>query len=55
MSGGDYTVFVVRPIAAVMLLVGLSLLLLGLRPVLTGAARWGAGLGAAPAPRGPDK
>jgi putative tricarboxylic transport membrane protein len=49
MSGGDYTIFFVRPITAVMLAVGLALLLLGLRPVFTGAARWGAAIGIAPA------
>jgi len=33
MSAGDFAIFVSRPIAAVMLLMGLVLLLLGLRPV----------------------
>jgi putative tricarboxylic transport membrane protein len=52
MSGGDYTIFFVRPITAVMLAVGLTLLLLGLRPVFTGVARWGAAIGIGPgAPR----
>jgi putative tricarboxylic transport membrane protein len=55
MSGGDYGIFVVRPIAAVMLLGGLALLLLGLRPVFTGAARWGAAIGIAPAARREDE
>jgi len=51
-SGGSYAIFFSRPISAVMLLVGLALLLLGLRPVLTGAARWGAAIGIGPgAPR----
>jgi hypothetical protein len=45
MSAGHYGIFFGRPISAVMLLVGLALLLLGLRPVLTGAARWGAAVG----------
>jgi putative tricarboxylic transport membrane protein len=48
MSAGSYAIFVTRPIATVMLLVGLTLLLLGLRPVLTGAARWGAAAGPNP-------
>ncbi|HEY7649134.1 MAG TPA: tripartite tricarboxylate transporter permease [Methylomirabilota bacterium] len=45
MSAGSYAVFVTRPIATVMLVVGLVLLLLGLRPVLAGGARWRAALG----------
>jgi putative tricarboxylic transport membrane protein len=48
MSAGHYGIFFGRPISAVMLLVGLALLLLGLRPVLTGAARWGAAVGIGP-------
>jgi putative tricarboxylic transport membrane protein len=45
MSAGSYAVFVTRPIATVMLVVGLALLLLGLRPVLAGGSRWRAALG----------
>jgi putative tricarboxylic transport membrane protein len=45
MSAGSYAVFVTRPIATVMLVVGLVLLLLGLRPVLAGGSRWRAALG----------
>jgi hypothetical protein len=45
MSAGSYAVFVTRPIATVMLVVGLVLLLLGLRPVLAGGSRWRAAVG----------
>ena len=55
MSAGDYAIFFVRPISAVMLLAGLALLLLGLRPVFTGAARWGGAIGIGPAARREDK
>ena len=47
-SGGSYAIFFSRPISAVMLLVGLALLLMSLRPVLTGAARWGTAVGVGP-------
>ena len=40
MSGGNYAIFFSRPIAATMLLVGLALLLLSLRPLLTRGADW---------------
>ncbi len=40
MSSGRYAIFVNRPIAAVMLLVGGGLLLLGLRPLFTRGADW---------------
>jgi len=45
MSDGSYAIFVSRPIAAIMLLVGLGLLLLSLRPVFTKAMDWRRGLG----------
>jgi putative tricarboxylic transport membrane protein len=45
MSAGSYAIFVTRPIASVMLLVGLALLLLGLRPTFTGAGGWRAAIG----------
>ncbi|MBI2371165.1 MAG: tripartite tricarboxylate transporter permease [Deltaproteobacteria bacterium] len=45
MSNGDYAIFINRPIAAVMLLVGLALLLLSLRPLLTGRLDWRRRLG----------
>jgi putative tricarboxylic transport membrane protein len=51
MSAGSYAIFVTRPITAVMLLVGLALLLLGLRPIFTGAMGWRAAIGLAPAAR----
>jgi putative tricarboxylic transport membrane protein len=40
MSGGNYAIFVTRPIAATMLFVGVALLLLSLRPLLTRGADW---------------
>ncbi|OGL22974.1 MAG: transporter [Candidatus Rokubacteria bacterium RIFCSPLOWO2_12_FULL_69_21] len=40
MSGGNYAIFFSRPIAATMLLVGLALLLLSLRSLLTRGADW---------------
>ena len=40
MSGGNYAIFFSRPIAATMLLVGLALLLLSLRPLLARGADW---------------
>jgi putative tricarboxylic transport membrane protein len=40
MSGGSYLIFVTRPIAVVMLLVGLALLLLSVRSALSGALGW---------------
>ena len=43
MSAGSYAIFFTRPIAAVMLAVGLALLLLGLRPLFTGAGARAAG------------
>jgi putative tricarboxylic transport membrane protein len=45
MSSGNYAIFVNRPIAAVMLLVGLAVLLLSLRPLLTGGLDWRRRLG----------
>jgi putative tricarboxylic transport membrane protein len=38
MSAGSYSIFFTRPIAAVMLVVALTLLLLGMRSLFTGAA-----------------
>lgn len=52
MSAGSYAIFFTRPITAVMLLVGLALLLLGLRPVFAGAARWREATGPEPTVRG---
>jgi putative tricarboxylic transport membrane protein len=40
MSGGSYLIFLTRPIAVVMLLVGLALLLLSFRSALSGALGW---------------
>jgi len=48
MSAGSYAIFVTRPITAVMLVVGLALLLLGLRPIFTGRVGWRAAIGLAP-------
>ncbi len=45
LSSGSYLVFVNRPIAATMLLVGLALLLLSLRPLLTRGLDWRRSLG----------
>ena len=45
LSSGRYAVFVNRPIAATMLLVGLLLLLLSLRPLVTTALDWRRSLG----------
>jgi TctA family transporter len=50
MSAGSYAIFVTRPIAAVMLGVGLALLLLSLRPIVTGAGGWRAAFGLGPSP-----
>ncbi|HEY7678022.1 MAG TPA: tripartite tricarboxylate transporter permease [Candidatus Methylomirabilis sp.] len=47
LSDGSYLIFVNRPIAAVLLLVGLGLLLLSLRPLLTRGMDWRASLGLA--------
>jgi putative tricarboxylic transport membrane protein len=49
MSAGSYTIFATRPITAVMLLVGLALLLVSLRHVLTGRTGWRGAIGLAPA------
>ena len=38
MSAGSYSIFFTRPIAAVMLVIGLTLLLLGMRSIFAGAA-----------------
>lgn len=51
MSAGNYAIFVNRPIAAVMLLVGLAVLLLSLRPLLTGGVDWRRSLGLESKPR----
>lgn len=40
MSSGDYTIFVNRPITATMLGIGVVLLLLSLKPLLTGKVDW---------------
>jgi putative tricarboxylic transport membrane protein len=40
MSSGSYSIFINRPIALVMLLVGLALLLLGVAPWLTKSLDW---------------
>jgi putative tricarboxylic transport membrane protein len=45
MSAGSYAIFVGRPIASVMLLVGLVLLLLGLRPTFARTAGWRTAIG----------
>jgi len=45
MSSGSYGIFVNRPIALVMLMVGLSLLLLGVRPFLMKKLDWRQRLG----------
>jgi putative tricarboxylic transport membrane protein len=45
LSSGSYAVFVNRPIAASMLVVGLALLLLSLRPLLTAGVDWRRSLG----------
>jgi putative tricarboxylic transport membrane protein len=51
MSAGSYAIFFTRPITTVMLLVGLALLLLGLRPVFTKAMDWRAAVGLEPVAR----
>jgi putative tricarboxylic transport membrane protein len=40
MSSGNYGIFITRPIALAMLMIGLSLLVLGVRPFLTKKADW---------------
>ena len=45
MSSGSYAIFVNRPIALVMLMVGLSLLILGVRPYLMNRLDWRQRLG----------
>src|SRR6185503_10844225 len=40
MSAGDYSIFLHRPIAATMLVLGAFLLLLGLKPLLTKRKDW---------------
>jgi putative tricarboxylic transport membrane protein len=46
MSAGDYMIFLQRPIALTMLILGVVLLLLGLKPLLTkGAKDWRAKVG----------
>ena len=45
MSSGSYAIFLSRPIAAVMLTVGLSLLLLGVGPFLMKRLDWRQRLG----------
>jgi putative tricarboxylic transport membrane protein len=45
LSSGSYAVFVNRPIAATMLLIGLALLLLSLRPLFIGGLDWRRSLG----------
>ncbi len=45
LSSGRYAVFVQRPIAATMLLLGAALLLLSLRPLITAGLDWRRGLG----------
>jgi putative tricarboxylic transport membrane protein len=54
MSAGSYGIFVTRPLTTVMLLVGLALLLLGLRPFLTRAVGWRAAIGLEPDTRRED-
>ncbi len=51
MSSGSYAIFFNRPIAATMILAGLGLLLLGLRPVLTRGIDWRRRLGKEVNPR----
>ncbi|HSF06616.1 MAG TPA: tripartite tricarboxylate transporter permease [Methylomirabilota bacterium] len=55
MSAGSYAIFFTRPITAVMLLLALTLLLLGLRPLLTGRVDWRAAIGLEPVARGEGK
>ena len=46
MSGGDYMIFVQRPIALTMLILGAVLLVLGVKPMLgRGARGWRASVG----------
>ena len=40
MSAGDYMIFLQRPIAVTMLVLGVFLLLLGLKPLLTRKKDW---------------
>jgi TctA family transporter len=51
MSAGSYAIFFTRPIATVMLAVGLALLLLGLRPIVSGRGGWRGVIGLEPAAR----
>jgi putative tricarboxylic transport membrane protein len=51
LSSGSYAVFVNRPIAASMLVVGLALLLLSLRPLVSAGLDWRRGLGLKQKPR----
>ncbi|MBI3002844.1 MAG: tripartite tricarboxylate transporter permease [candidate division NC10 bacterium] len=51
MSSGRYAIFVNRPIAAALLLLGLAVLLISLRPLLTGGLDWRRRLGLAQKPR----
>jgi putative tricarboxylic transport membrane protein len=44
MAAGSYTVFVTRPISLVLLLVGLALVVLALRPLLSRTLDWRARL-----------
>ncbi|MGZ8264683.1 MAG: tripartite tricarboxylate transporter permease, partial [Burkholderiales bacterium] len=40
MSAGDYSIFIERPIAATMLVLGLILFLLGLKPLFSRKKDW---------------
>jgi TctA family transporter len=40
MSAGDYSIFLQRPISLTMLILGVVLLLLGLKPLLTKGRDW---------------
>jgi putative tricarboxylic transport membrane protein len=51
LSSGSYAVFVNRPIAASMLVVGLALFLLSLRPLVSAGLDWRRGLGLKQKPR----
>jgi putative tricarboxylic transport membrane protein len=56
LSAGDYTIFFTRPIAAIMLGIGLVLLVLGMRSIFMRAARARMAMGLAPAAdTGPER
>jgi putative tricarboxylic transport membrane protein len=55
MSAGNYSIFVTRPVTCAMLLIGLTLLLLGMRSILTRAFKWQVNSGLEPAASGERK